>query len=157
MTDAITPDQLRFEWKGGDAERVGRMIMKVIPPEEQVAKAAVILDICRARYAPVPAVEAVATLARTPSQWREGHKAFSAVRALTLREDRQRTNDLYLSLLVVAEFTAKTIYNATEPLDAFDEESPWRLVAQARGMATKVNDAAFEELLWQAIVAGWAS
>ena len=38
---------LRLEWKSGDAVRVGREILGQVPPAEQVARAAAILDFCR--------------------------------------------------------------------------------------------------------------
>lgn len=143
--------QLRLEWKNGDAVRVGREILAALAPAAQVERAASILDLCRQKWTPVPAVDAVASLARNPSRWREGHDHFSAVRALTLVEEKRRTNDVYYSLLFVAENTAKTIYNATPTMAPFDEDSPWWLAANALDMASKVKDARFEEQLWRAL------
>jgi hypothetical protein len=151
----MTPEQLRLEWKTGDVALVGKRIMQYIPLANQVAKAAAILDVCRPKWISIPAVDTVATLAHTPGRWSEGHKAFNAVRDLTLREEKNRTNDVYYSLLFVAEITAKIIYNATEPIDPFDEDSAWYLPAQTRHMAAKVNEAAFEEHLWQILIEGW--
>jgi hypothetical protein len=91
-------------------------------------------------------------LARAPGRWHEGHEHFDAVRQLTLLEERRRSNATYSALLMVAENTAKTIYNATEPLDAFDEDAPFCLALNALDMARTINDPAFEDLLWQALV-----
>ena len=147
-----TLKQLRLEWKSGGAVRVGRAILEPLSCSRQVSRAAAILDVCRTRWTPVPAVDAVSALARAPERWREGHDHFSAVRQLTLLEERRRTNEIYYSLLFVAENTAKTIYNATEPSAPFDEDSPFWLAANALEMARNVNAPAFENQIWQALI-----
>ena len=151
MNDA-TLMQLRLEWKSGDALRVGRTILEPLPSSRQVSRAAAILDVCRMRWAAVPAVDAVSALARVPERWREGHDHFRAVRQLTLLEEKRRTNNIYYSLLFVAENTAKTIYNATAPSAPFDEDSPFWLAENALEMARNVNASTFEDQIWQALV-----
>jgi len=151
MNDA-TLKQLRLEWKSGDATKVGRAILNQIPLADQVLRAVAILDVCRTRCSSVPAVDAVSELARAPQRWHEAHEHFSAIRKLTLLEESHSTNPTYYVLLFVAENTAKTIYNATEPIDAFDEDAPFWLAKNAREMARRVNDPAFEDRLWQALI-----
>jgi hypothetical protein len=150
--DDTTLKQLRLEWKSGDAVRVGQAILQHLPLADQVARAGAILDVCRTRWTSVPAVDAVSELARTPRRWREGHEHFSAVRKLTLIEEKRRSNDFYYALLFVAENTAKTIYNATEPIDAFDEDAPFWLAKNALSIVRSVNDSRFEEEIWQALI-----
>jgi hypothetical protein len=152
VTDPAALQRLRFRWKNGSATQVGEEILRPIPLSEQVARAAAILDVCRTRCAPVPEVDAVSELARVPRRWHEGHEHFCAVRKLTLQEESHPTNATYRALLFVAENTAKTIYNATEPIDAFDVDAPFWLAKNALAMAQTINDSAFEDLLWRALI-----
>jgi hypothetical protein len=57
-----------------------------------------------------------------------------------------------LALLLVAEITAKIVYNATDATDPFDEHSAYALSAVARGRVKELRDPAFEDNVWRALL-----
>lgn len=145
--------KLTFEqWlDGDDIVDFGHRLMADLPPAQQVARAKAVLDLCRGRLPPIGAVERVATIAADPTRWAEGHDAFSAVRALTLREERKATHAAYKALLFVAEIAAKIIYNASGTPAPFDRDSPWWLANNARTFARALADEVFTRQLWHAL------
>ena len=138
-------------WLGADVLDVGRRLMVGLRPEQQVARAKAVLDLCRSRVSAVPAVDHVAALAADPARWVEAHAAFSAVRDLTLREERNRSSDAYRALLYVAEIAAKIIYNASGASAPFDSDSAWWLASNTRTFVQALNDESFSHQAWQAL------
>jgi hypothetical protein len=138
-------------WLGADVLDVGRRLMIGLGPEQQVARAKAVLDLCRSRLPSVPAVDHVAALAAEPARWTEAHAAFRAVRDLTLREERKRSTDAYRALLYVAEIAAKIIYNASGASAPFDSDSSWWLASNTRNFVRALNDESFSHQAWHAL------
>jgi hypothetical protein len=94
--------------------------------------AADILELACSRLPEVPSqVQDVIDIGHSRKRYREGHDAFSAVRELTLVNDKTRAGGAeYAALLVTAENAAKVIYNGSgveEPIKPgekapFDDE-----------------------------------
>ena len=139
------------KWLRGDAVEVGRTLMMGLAPAKQVACARLVLDLCRARFLPVEAVDQVSALAADPSRWVEAHAAFTAVRHLTLHEERAPTNAVYRALLFVAAIAAKIVYNASGAPAPFDADSAWWLASNARDLALAVGDESFTRQVWRAL------
>jgi hypothetical protein len=135
----------------GDAVAVRRHLMEHLPPQQQVARARAVLEICRTHWPRIPQVDRVATLAAEPARWVEAHAAFGAVRELTLREERTPTNHVYEALLFVAEIAAKAIYNASKAPAQFDHNSPWWLPRNARDFVRALGDESVGHQLWRAL------
>lgn len=117
LTTSRDLDRLRAQWKAGHGVEVGRILMESLTWQARTARAGALLSVCRERWAPVPAIDVVMAVARSPSRWREAHLAFDAVRELTLIEERRRTSAVYGSLLYVTEIVAQVAYDAAEPED----------------------------------------
>jgi hypothetical protein len=134
----------------GDPE-MGRLLLDPLSASERVRRAAAVLHACIEQSERVAEVDQVLEIARDATRWWEGHRAFDAVRRLTLEAERRHATGRYVSLLFVAEITAKTAYNASEPLDPFDDDSPWWLVPNARHFALTLGDARIRRRLWQVL------
>jgi hypothetical protein len=67
-----------------------------------------------------------------------------------LRVNRTKDVEGLNHVLGLAELVAKVSYNATDPLDEFDEDSGAWIVAVAKGFATVSKDRAFDQELWDA-------
>jgi len=145
-------DNLRREWKTGDAVAVGRCIMEPLTAEEQVIRALKLLKVCLNCFRQIPELNSVIAVASDPSRWAEAHKVFSDIRRLTLKEERKRTNDIYYSLLYIAENTAKTVYNASGAPRPFDYDSPWWLAQNVRSLIEAVGDSRFEDRVWSVLM-----
>lgn len=141
-------------WLGADVLDLGRRLMVDLGPEQQVARAKAVLDLCRSRLPAVPAIDHVVALATEPARWVEAHAAFSAVRDLTLREERERSGDAYRALLYVAEIAAKIIYNASGASAPFDSDSAWWLASNTRSFVRAINDESFAHRVWTALRQG---
>ena len=141
----------RARWLDGDAIAVGYRLMKPLSPAAQVARAVAVLERCCAVQPQVPQLQQVLEIGREPARWSEGHKAFRAVRQLTLLEERTPTTKPYEALLFVGEIAAKIIYNASGCSAPFDEDSPWWLPRCALDFCKAVDDQAFTDALWTTI------
>jgi hypothetical protein len=104
-----------------------------------------------------PVLGEVFECAHNPSRWHDGHKVFDSVRHYVLKLDeqlrKQRLPELETlnHVLGLGELVAKVTYNATNPLDEFDEDSAAWIVALARGFANVSNDEVFEQQIWNAV------
>lgn len=151
----MTQPQATFnDWMATGAIAIGHALMAKLPGHVQVARAKAVLDLCRSRLGPVPEIEHVAALAADSERWAEAHKAFTAVRKLRLPEGRKPMNEAYNALLLVAEITAKIIYNASGAPAPFDSDSPWWLPPNARDFVRAVADDAFAHEVWCALTGG---
>jgi hypothetical protein len=93
------------------------------------------------------------------AKWENGHRLFSTIRDSTLKLDEieraHRLTDeqeLFASVLSLAELVAKVTYNATKPDDEFDRESGWWIAACLRGFVDhrwKGED--FSKAAWAAL------
>ena len=142
---------LHEEWITADPVQVGKVVLGALTPQERVARALAMLDLCRACCPPIAAVDVVMTIGSNAGRWREAHRAFQDVRGLTLLEERKPTNRAYGSLLFVAENTAKTIFNASGEPAPFDEDAPWWLASNVLHLARTVRDSGLQEALWRAL------
>jgi hypothetical protein len=130
------------------------------------AWAADILELACSRLRDVPApLRAVIAIGRAPrrwwwNRWRKAHAAFYAVRDLTLAEDRSHAGgEIYLAVLVVAEYAAKVIYNASGVDDysvpaPFDDDCGYCLVDSLWHLARACDLPTFEQQAW-AILESW--
>ena len=145
-------------WDAGNAGQAASLIYDSTPITMRPAWAADILDLSCSRLRDVPApVRAVIEIGRSPSRFREGDAAFSAVRKLTLVEDESHAGGgTYLLVLVTAENAAKVIYNASgvrEPIKPperapFDEVCGNWLVRCLRHLADASDCPEFKRAAW---------
>ena len=145
-------EDFRKEWRDGDALRVGRYIFAQLSAAELVSRAVGVLKACSGATSPVAEVEHVLDLSKDRSRWFDAKEAFSAVRDLTLKEEKRPTNRRYALLLYVAENVAKTIYNASRQSAPFDEDSPFWIPLCARDLARVVGEPGFEDRVWSEII-----
>jgi hypothetical protein len=148
----ITAEKLYKRRSTGDALAVGQDIFSSLSPTQQVARAGAVLEACAAWvHGPKPVAQVI-ELAKNPSRWREGHDAHSAVRDLTLAEERASTSKAYEALLFVAENVAKTIFNASGQSAPFDKDAPWWISSCARTLVVEVGERSCEEDVWEALI-----
>lgn len=140
---------VRGLWEAGRYLEAGRVVYEDLPRERRpVWAASMLAAVCR--YAPsTPEIDAVLEVARTPVRWHEGHDVFDAVRRRTLQmHGRDR---VYEAVLMLAENTAKVIYNATLPSAPFDADSGWWLVPNLMAVCALAQDPALTERAWTLI------
>jgi hypothetical protein len=148
-------------WQGGMPLEAGRLIFENMPSNARPRWAARILSLVLARSGiQSPLFEGVLQTAEREDLWRNGHRVFSTLRASTLKlDDMERTRGLTQNqqdlryVLSLAELVAKVTYNATNPLDEFDEDSGWWLAACLRGFVDAWSDDEFSKAAWSALCA----
>jgi hypothetical protein len=133
---------------------LGRTLIEPLAPEEQARRAVAVLDLCKGRWRPVPAIDRVSELGKVPARWAEGHAAFDDVRLLTLLAERVPTDAAYRALLNLAESTAKTIYNASGAPAPFDYHAPWRLPERALAFVRALGDDGLLDSIWSELTGG---
>jgi len=125
--------QAKDLWKTGDHLESGRVLFENLPKDEQVTWAVAILDFTT-EWLDVwmCGIWELKRVARKRRRWRAAHQAFTKIRGTTLRLERRKTltpvQERMLCQCFVAENVAKVIYNATDPIDPFDEDSGWWIV-----------------------------
>ena len=138
-------DDLQSLWPDGELREVGRAIYESIPVPRRPVWAVAILDLCRSRHAPVPAVDSLCDIANDSRRWHEAHDAFTAVRLLGLACERGAScSPEYSALLRVAELVAKVTYNASGSSAPFDFHCGWSLPHAVRQFARALNDSEFD-------------
>src|SRR5262249_42468352 len=127
---AVEVAVIHEHWASGQARRAGWAIYQAIPGRLRPGWAADILELSCSRLAAVPdPVRAVAEIGRDPQRWPEAYAAFSAVRKLTLAEERSHAGGVvYELVLFVAENVAKVVYNASGEPAPFDYDCGYWLV-----------------------------
>ncbi len=115
-----------------------------MPPRRQPAWAARLLEAFRPRHAFPREVEVVLAIAANEDRWPQAHAAFQAIRHLTLAEE-QGAGDWDPDLLLLAEWAAKVVYNASGEDAPFKPDSGIALVAQALRMAAAADDPGFQD------------
>lgn len=149
----------REYWKGGQPVEAGRLIHDNLPAEARPAWAARILRLVLDRSgAERSHFERILYTADHPRQWANGHRCFDLLRGETLKCDELRrrgrlTNEqeMFASLLSLAELVAKVTYNAVDPPDEFDEDSGWWIAASLRGFVDHWKDDEFSKAAWSAL------
>ncbi len=104
-------------WDQGRVLDAGALVYGHLPPAFRPGWAANALELACSRFDRIAEVDDVLEIARNPRRWRKGSPAFSAVRALTLQEERRRRSGgaaapLLDCILPLAENTAKVTANA---------------------------------------------
>lgn len=142
----MTCDRLEIAkrfWANGKPHRAGRIIFERTPSELRPKWAARILKLVLSRsHHQSQLFDDVLSMANNQCLWGTGHNMFSAVRDVTLTMDeiwRERglTDDEveFASILALSELVCKVTYNATLPIDEFDEDSGWHIVDSLKAFA----------------------
>ena len=90
-------------------------------------------------------------IAHAPARWAEAHEAFQALRQVTLRFERAGRDDACVALVLLAEVTAKTVYNGSGRPAPFDRDSYAWIAKNAATLADRVGDDALTAALWSAL------
>jgi hypothetical protein len=140
-------------WISGEPTLAGKIIYEQLPVKERPFWAARLLNHCAKLIPSVAAVEKVLETALTPNLWTSAREAFDAVRALTLKDERQpASSNLYRQILYLAENTAKVTYNATGLPAPYDHNSGWRIIKIVRQIVGQVAKPEFETETWNLIL-----
>jgi len=152
-------ERAREYWQGGQPVEAGRLIHDNLPAEARPAWAATILRLVLDRSGTDRShFERILYTADHPRQWANGHRCFDLLRDETLKCDDLRRRgrlttdqEMFASLLSLAELVAKVTYNAVDPPDEFDEDSGWWIAVSLRAFVEMWNDAKFSEAAWSAL------
>jgi hypothetical protein len=142
-------DELKKKWKGENPLDVGKILFEKIPFEKRPAWAAKILSLATTWIRHIPEVDFLLAIAHDPKEWEKGHYAFDHVRDLTLKTQEE----LVECLLLLAENTAKVIYNETKPPDPFDSDSGGWIAQNLWEITSRINDEEFESNAWHCLTA----
>ncbi|WPD24450.1 MAG: hypothetical protein SD837_07765 [Candidatus Electrothrix scaldis] len=141
-------DDVKLKWKGENPVEVGRIIFEQIPPLKRPAWVASILTLATSWIRHIPEIDYILAIAREPKEWNKGHVAFDQVRELTLINQ----DALIECLLLLAENTAKVIYNETYPRNPFDKDSGYWIAENLWAITSKINDPEFEQHAWSCLI-----
>ena len=159
--DGALLEAARHDWDAGRLLQAGRLLYERLLPEQRPGWAAAALELVRSRFPPTAAVDTVLALAGDTSRWHEGHAAFQAVRYLTLLAEREakpaQPDPRYYSFLMLAENTAKVIYNASGSPAPFDRDSGWWVVCCLHSLVGLFDDPGFSSEAWEVVSRGPAS
>jgi hypothetical protein len=157
--DANYRERAKEYWQGSKPVEAGRLIHDNLPAETRPAWAARILRLVLEKSgADHSHFERILNTADHPRQWANGHRCFDLLRHETLRCDDLRRRgrltkdqEMFASLLSLAELVAKVTYNAVDPPDEFDEDSGWWIAASLRGFVDLWKDDEFSDAAWSAL------
>jgi hypothetical protein len=146
---------LEERWLHGDALRVGVEVAGAMSPSERAGWATNVLSVavdalgveCARR-----ALRAALAVAAVPDRWGEGHDVFDALRRETLRLERSGDSRTCQALLMLAEVTAKTLYNASGGPAPFDRDSFAWVSKNALTLAEAVGDEGLTSRLLGAVM-----
>ena len=139
--------KLKDGWLAGDAAACASLAAQA-GSLAMIDLATIGLSACSAAVdCALPEIAEVVRVGSTRAEWDQAHKAFDRVRALTLEAERGRLDhkDPHYLLLFVAENSARVIYNASCPVDPFDDDSgEWllRTMCELLNCLTEVRRAA---------------
>ena len=146
-------------WATGKPLEAGKLVYEGLPPKDRPRWAGRILKtvLNRSGIALTPFNQVLST-SEQEELWKYGNEVFDALRTATLRLDELRSvglsedEKLLASILALAELVAKVIYNATNPLDEFDEDSGWWIAVCLRGFVDhRWTDEDFALAAWSAL------
>ena len=140
-------------WRDGQPLEAGRLLYEQLSPQARAKWASRILQLVIQRSGlQVSAIEHIIRIANDTTKWSEAHRAFSKLRKSTFDLEslysQSVKQELLLHHLYLAENVAKVIYNSTDPMDEFDEDSGWWVVVCLRGLVDWWNDGVFSEAAW---------
>jgi hypothetical protein len=124
-------------WNQGDGFAAGKLVLAGFSDRQSAALAFAILRIARkfTRKMLLPLWNLL-WIKNCRCLWWSAHSIFYEIRTHTLRLEKRREkgllseNDLiHYHYLLLAENIARTVYNASEPDDPFDEDSPIAMIA----------------------------
>jgi hypothetical protein len=146
-------------WSVGKSLEAGQLIFEAMPAEARPKWAASLLRLVLDRSGVDPShFERTLYTADNPRQWANGHRCFDILRRTVLEIDTTarkqgltKDQEMFLSLLSLAELVAKVTYNAVDPPDPFDEDSGWWISASVKGFVDMWNDKTFSEAAWSAL------
>lgn len=161
MTNAFDPSddalsRARRCWDSGEALEAGKLIFESLSPAARPQWAARVLSLAMERTGTTSAsLTRTLWIANNPSEWGRAHAEFSVLREESLKLSRRwsfglRGNRL-LHVLAIAELVAKVTYNATSPLDEFDEDSGWWIASCLKDLAGLVDDDEFSSAAWSVL------
>jgi hypothetical protein len=155
--DDNTIDLVSKYWNNGQAVEAGRIVFEHLTTDVQPKWAAGIFKLVLDRSGvQTPLFDELLSTANDKKSWKYGHQLFSRIRDVTLQYEaiqrsREHTEEerMISYLLYLAELVAKVIYNATDPIGEFDEDSGWWIADSLRGFIDrKWNDDAFKKSAW---------
>jgi len=146
----------RHHWDRSEALAAGRLIFESLPPEVRSPWAINILNFVRnAQRLKIRSIERLVGVAFHPENWKSIKPLFSEIRNETLqleqRPTRSRDEELVLCQLYLAENVAKVIYNATGPMDEFDDDSGWWIAKCLKCCVDQVGDEQFAKAAWSVL------
>lgn len=153
--------QAAEHWAKGKSLEAGKLIYENLPSQARPKWAARILKFVLERSGiRSPLFSQVLTVADHEDMWKSGHQVFSTLRHTTLRLDELRRgsgltkdDEIFASVVSLAELVAKVTYNATNPPDEFDEDSGWWIVASLRELVDqRWSDEHFVTAAWSVLV-----
>jgi hypothetical protein len=145
------------DWEAGRTEQAGRLIFENIPVDDRVPWASSILEFVVNRTGlKIPAIDDCLSVAKRPVKWTKAKEIFNALRAVTLQlektKSRTKQQDIRLGQVLLAELVAKIIYNETDPLGPFDEDSGWWIAPNLKYCLDLIGDDEFSRLMWNKLV-----
>ena len=127
-------------WQQGQALEAGKLLFEALPnasrPVWAAEALALVLDQGKLQH---DLFDTVLQTAREPALWNAGHRVFRSVRGEVLKLEkksrRSSAEEFLLSSFLLAELVAKVSYNATNPVDEFDEDTGWWIEPSLRAFA----------------------
>ena len=144
-------------WEEGRPLESGKLIFENIVPKLRPFWAANILSLLAERgQIKSEVVEPIIQIAARPSDWHKAHDAFTKVRETALHIvqiglQQSVEQKLFYELLLLAEYVAKVVYNASNPDDEFDEDSGWWIAVCLKDILNLICDDDFSRAMWVAL------
>lgn len=146
-------NSLRPNWTVEDIADVGRTIYRAVPGDQRPDWAGGILLYVAVDDFLFDPLARVVDISIDERRWIEAHDAFSAVRELTLKNEKSKHKDLHRQMVLdIGETAAKVIYNASGGLAPFDFHAGWRMAPRVRRLVNFVGERDFEEDCWHMLI-----
>ena len=147
-------DLARAYWRGGMPRDTGKIVYEALEPSRRPSWAASLLEFALGRVAAPTVVGTTILIAREPGRWLEARSVFEELRGHTLKVEASKTSDIdLLSILHLAENTAKVTYNASGLPAPFDRISGWWVASNLFDVATALADPDFADKALDLLVA----
>jgi hypothetical protein len=144
----------RAYWRGGMPRNTGAIVYEALEASHRPVWAASLLEFALDRVPAPTAVRDTIVIAREPIRWLEARRVFNELRVYTLKAEARETKDLgLLSILHLAENTAKVTYNSSGLPAPFDHTSGWWVASNLFDVATALADPNFADQALDLLVA----
>ncbi len=143
-------EELRQKWMNYSPEAYKAMANQL--PKRACARfAAVALEYCLERLPGQAQLFDIVRIGKDPERWDQAHLAFDALRDVTLKCEARTpaSDDPGYALLFVGENAAKVIYNATSPVDPFDDDSAEWLFRVLADLAQILRSQDLADRVWR--------